>query len=436
MIKPSVRDTGLIENGKVKLRDGMMAQVRKPSGPSWPAPLIEAALHGPAGELVRRLDPHTESDRAAILFQTLVGFGNIIGRTAHFRHEADRHFANMNCVLVGNTSKGRKGTSWGHVRAILSRVAPDWQRPASGLSTGEGLIWAVRDESRRPNKDGEIVLTDEGVADKRLLVMEPEFARVLQSTRRDGNTLSAVLRQCFDTGDLRIANKNSPALATGAHVSCIGHITKQELARTLTETECANGFGNRILWVCVQRSKELPEGGNTDLVEWSDIEARFKHAIEFAKSCGELRRDSEARELWASGYGTLSSAKPGLLGAVTSRAEAYVSRLSLVYAALDCSASVRRVHLEAGLAAWRYCEDSARFIFGDSLGDSVADEIRAALGEAGDRGLTRTDISDLFKRNRSRAEIERALALLAECGMARMRPEPTAGRQSERWFAT
>lgn len=182
--------------------------------------------------MVNRLDPHTESDPAAILFQTLVGFGNIIGRTARFCHEADSHFANMNCVLVGSTSKGRKGTSWSHVRRILSRVEPSWQSSASGLSTGEGLIWAVRDEISKPNKDGEIVLADEGVADKRLLVMEPEFARVLQSTRRDGNTLSAVFRQCFDTGDLRITNKNSPALATGAHVSCVGHITKQELVRT------------------------------------------------------------------------------------------------------------------------------------------------------------------------------------------------------------
>lgn len=436
MIKASVRDTGLIENGKVKLRDGPVAHISKPPGPSWPAPLVEAALHGPAGELVKRLDPHTESDRAAILFQTLVGVGNIIGRTAHFRHEADRHFANMNCVLVGNTSKGRKGTSWGHVRAILSRMDPGWQRPASGLSTGEGLIWAVRDESRKPNKDGEIVLTDEGTADKRLLVMEPEFARVLQSTRRDGNTLSAVFRQCFDTGDLRIANKNSPALATGAHVSCIGHITKQELARTLTETECANGFGNRILWVCVQRSKELPHGGNTDLVDWSDIEVPFKQAIAFAQDCGELRRDIEARELWAAGYRTLSMAKPGLFGAATSRAEAYVARLALVYAILDRSESIRRVHLEASLAAWRYSEDSARFIFGDNLGDSVADEIRAALAEAGEQGMTRTGISELFKRNKSRAEIERALVLLREYGMARMQSEPTTGRVSERWFTT
>ncbi len=442
MIKPNVHETELVRAGKVKLRAA--TEGTKLTGPAWPAPLAAAAWHGVAGELVKLLEPHTESDPAAILFQTLVGFGNIIGRTAHFCVEADKHFTNMNCVLVGNTSKGRKGTSWGHVHATLSQIDPNWQRPASGLSTGEGLIWTVRDpvEKQEPIKEGkhvtgyQTVITDHGVSDKRLLVMEPEFARVLQSAKRESNTLSAVFRQCFDTGHLRITNKNSPALATGAHVSCVGHITKQELARELTETECANGFANRILWVCVARSKELPDGGNTHLVDFSDVEARFKAGLAFAQDCGQLRRDTEARDLWRSGYHDLSTGKPGLFGAVTSRAEAYVARLSLVYAVLDCSDHIRAVHLQAALAAWRYCEDSARFIFGASLGDSVADEILAALREAGERGLTRTEISgDVFKRNRTRAEIERALTLLLEHKLASMKAEPTDGRSGERWWA-
>ncbi|MCX6911365.1 MAG: hypothetical protein NTY01_25440, partial [Verrucomicrobia bacterium] len=260
---------------------------------AWPAPLTAAALHGEAGEFVKRLEPHTESDPAAILFQTLAGFGNAIGRPAHFCVEADRHYANCNVVLVGDSSKSRKGTSWGHTLGLLSRVDETWQRPASGLSTGEGLIWAVRDpvEKEEPIKENKKIIgyqkvrVDPGVNDKRLMVLEPEFARVLQSARREGNTLSAVMRQCFDTGHLRITNKNSPVMSTDAHVSCIGHITKQELIRNLTETESANGFANRILWICARRSKELPEGGRAHLVIWDDIETRFKAALAFAKTC-------------------------------------------------------------------------------------------------------------------------------------------------------
>jgi hypothetical protein len=423
----------------VELKAGGTETLRSPA---WPTPLADAALYGVAGEFVKRLEPHTESDSAAILFQTLAGFGNAIGRTAHFCVEADKHYANINAVLVGDSSKSRKGTSWGQTFGLLSRVEPTWQRPGSGLSTGEGLIWAVRDpvEKQEPiREDKKItgyqqVIVDPGVSDKRLMVMEPELARLLQSTRRDGNTLSAVFRQCFDTGHLRIANKNSPVTSTDAHVSFIGHITKQELIRTLTETESANGFANRILWICVKRSKELPEGGEAHLVDWTDIESRFKAALAFAKTCGEVQRDDETKELWRNIYHDLSAAKPGLFGAVVGRAEAYVVRLSLIYAVLNCSNGIRPVHLQAALAAWRYCEESARYIFGASLGDSVADEILAALRDAGASGLTRTEISDVFKRHRTRAELDRAFSLLMENGLARRMAETTNGRTGERWF--
>jgi hypothetical protein len=121
-------------------------------------------------------------------------------------------------------------------------------------------------------------------------------------------------------------------------------------------------------------------------VDFSDIETQLKKAVAFAQTCDELRRDTEARELWRSIYHDLSAAKPGLLGAVTSRAETYVARFSLVYAVLDCAEFIRREHLEAALAAWRYCGDSARYIFGESLGDPDADAIMAALREAGAAG--------------------------------------------------
>jgi hypothetical protein len=304
------------------------------------------------------------------------------------------------------------------------------------MSTGEGMIWAVRDPVIKRNSKGEEETVDEGVADKRLLSVEEEFSRVLKCANREHNTLSAVFRQAFDTGNLRILTKSNPAEATGAHISVIGHITRQELSRHLTDTERANGFANRILWVCARRSKELPEGGNAHLLDFSDIETRLRNAIAYAQTCGELQRDREAREFWSSIYHDLSAAKPGLFGAVTSRAEAYVVRLSLVYAVLDCADFIRREHLEAALAAWRFCENSARYIFGDSLGDPDADAVLAALREAGAAGLTRTEINEqIFNRHKSKAEIDRALKVLAESELAKGKPDPTEGRAAERWFA-
>jgi hypothetical protein len=76
--------------------------------------------------------------------------------------------------------------------------------------------------------------------------------------------LSAVLRQAWDTGDLRTlvsGRQKAPVHASNAHISLVAHITLEELQRLLTETEAANGFANRFLWVCIRRSQLLPRGG-------------------------------------------------------------------------------------------------------------------------------------------------------------------------------
>ena len=125
----------------------------------------------------------------------------------------------------------------------------------------------------------------------------------------------------------------------------------------------------------------------------------------------------------------------GLFGALTSRAEAHVLRLSCIYALLDRSTEIRRCHLEAALALWKYCEDSAEFIFGDAQGNQVIDQILNVLRNAPE-GLTRNEIRDLFGRHRSSEEIGAALRILGDRGLVKSEREDTGGRSAERWFAT
>lgn len=410
--------------------------------PEWPAPMAPEAFHGLPGEFVRLVEPHTEADPAGLLVQFLVAMGNVIGRGPHFVAEGSRHYLNLFAALVGLTAKGRKGTSWAHTGNIAAAVDETWKdRVVHGLSSGEGLIWAVRDPiiQRQAVKgkgrvvDYEDVEVDPGVEDKRLLVVEGEFATTLRVLGREGNTLSAVVRNAWDTGDLRTLTKNSPAKATGAHISIIGHVTRDELLRYLDTTEATNGFANRFLWVCVRRSKVLPDGGRLHEVDMAPFVRKLRAAVEFARSVGELRRDEEARAIWHEVYPELSEGKPGLLGAVIARAEAQVMRLACLYAVLDMSTVVRREHLLAALAVWDYCEASARFIFGDALGDPVADEILRALRQAGEEGMTRTAIrEDLFQRNMPSRRIQRALAVLVEAGLVSVeRVTDTGGRPAE-----
>src|SRR6516164_9276505 len=114
---------------------------------TWPL-IDDAAYYGLAGDVVRIIEPHTEADRVAILTQLLAYFGNIVGRNPHYRVEGDYHRANIYAVLVGDTSKARKGTSAGRVRLVVKYADPKWTADniKGGLSTGEGLIYAVRDK--------------------------------------------------------------------------------------------------------------------------------------------------------------------------------------------------------------------------------------------------------------------------------------------------
>ncbi len=420
---------------------------KREPGVSWPEPPAPEAYYGVAGDIVGAIEPHSEADPVALLVQILVGFGNVVGRGPHFVAEGDRHYVNMNAGMVGATSKGRKGSSWGQVRRLLERVDPDWcrDRIMGGLSSGEGLIWAVRDPiiQRQPLRDrGRVVTgyqdveTDAGVADKRLLIFESELAGPLRVMGRDGNQLSPILRQAWDSGNLRIMTKNSPAKATGAHISLIAHITYDELRRYLDATEQGNGFANRFLWLCVRRSKFLPDDADRQIDEnvIGVLSDKLRKAVEFARRVGEMKRDAEAQADWSTVYRALSSGRLGLLGAVTSRAEAQTMRLACIYALLDCSDVVKREHLEAALALWSYCERSAKFIFGDATGDPVADAILEKL-RSEPLGLTRSEIYDVLGRHQSRERIARSLTSLAQVGLARFEKGDSGGRPLERWFA-
>lgn len=406
-----------------------------PEPVSWPE-IGEEAFYGLAGEIVRSMEPHSEADPVALLVSLLCAFGNAADRKVHYKVTSDRHAMNLFAAFVGESSKARKGMSWNFVNNLMEEVEPGWAigRVVSGISSGEGLIHSVRDRREKTDKDGEIEVVDEGVSDKRLLSVEGELASLLKVMNRQGSTTSAVLRNAWDGKKLQNLTKNSPDAATNAHVSIIGHITKGELLRHLTETEAANGFANRFLWFMVKRSKELPFGGEWKTEDREPFVERLEDALRFARQERRIKWSEGGASIWKAVYGRLSDGRPGMFGAVTARAEAQTIRLAVLYAALDQSAEIQREHVTAALALWDYAEESARYIFGDATGDPEADSILEALKANYESGLTRTQIRDLFQRNRSAERIGQALGALLKMGKVRQVSEETGGRPVERWF--
>jgi hypothetical protein len=141
-----------------------------------------------------------------------------------------------------------------------------------------------------------------------------------------------------------------------------------------------------------------------------------------------------ADALWVSRYRKLADGENGLVGEVLARARPQVMRLAMVYALMDGSELITLDHLNAAFAVWEYARASAVVLFGDALGDPIADRIVRAL--RAEQGMDRTQIRDLFSRHAKADSIDLALALLKEKGLVAMQKLDTEGRSIEFWTAT
>lgn len=125
----------------------------------------------------------------------------------------------------------------------------------------------------------------------------------------------------------------------------------------------------------------------------------------------------------------------GLLGALTARAEAQMLRISLIYALLDEVAVIDVQHLVAAVALWQYCVDSARHIFGGTLGDDVADRVLERLREAHPAGKNREEIRAIFSRHIQSSRLTTALEYLQSRNLIRTVKESSGGAPREMSYA-
>jgi len=360
-----------------------------PTPAPWPI-LDPTALYGLPGEVVEALAPETEADPAGLLLSFFVFFGCIVDRGPHVIIGGDQHPARLFGVLVGESGKARKGSSFAMVRAVMAEADPVFVRDRilGGFGSGEALVDAASED------------------DRRVLVRDPEFARLLTIATRDGSTLSMYVRDAWDGHRLEDrSRKGGKVVVDGAHVSIATEITAEELRAKLTAVETANGFANRFLFVCVRDSQRLPKGGSLDEATIAELGKKVQERLDYARVNKVMHRTPEADELWVPLYHAMCEDKAGgLLGAVIARDRTQMVRLQVAYALTDGSRYIERHHVEAAWALWRYCRASAAHIFAGSLGDPIADRLLAALRKAGPAGLDGTQQSALFDRHVTAAE--------------------------------
>jgi hypothetical protein len=374
-------------------------------------------FHGLAGRIIKKLQPETESHPVGNLLELLAAYGNIIGPNPHYIIEDTKHFANLFVVKVGKSSKSRKGTGKARIERVVSGLDLSWftSRNTSGMGSGEGVVWEVRDRVFGPVKDkhtGAIrfEVTDPGIDDKRLFISEGEFVGVLAVAGRKDSLLSKIIRDAWDHKPLRNKTKGSSVVCQDPHISISADITREELYIQLKEGDKFNGFGNRFLWCFVERQGLKPHGGEE--IDWSTETRELYDAVEFARKQKRIFMDRNARLMWERMYGELSEDIPGLVGAVTSRGEAQTIRLALIFAMLDLSDHIGTEHLKAARALWQYLEDSARVIFGGVTKDHqrILDFLQQGPQSISDIRTT------LYSKNRKKEDIQTEVTTLVSLG--------------------
>jgi len=396
-----------------------------------PPVLGEAAYHGWIGEFLKAVAPCTEATDAGILAHLLPAIGTIIGPgpQAH----GTKQPARVNTVLVGPTSTGRKGTALAPVDELMSLVdAEFWQEQrVGGLSTGEGLIGKVADKKTR-SEDGEWEIEK---VEKRLYVVEEEFSKVLAQHRRDGNILSQILRETFDSGNLSVLTRSNPLQAFGAHIGITGHITPEELLDRFYRIEMCNGFGNRFLWFVVKSDKIIARCQPIPIKLFQRFVPRLRSIANYTD--GHIPLADASMGVWEKEiYPSLREDKPGFAGALVARGSSMVLRLALIYFLLDPpskggSQGIEPVHLDAALAVWRYCEESVQMLFRRKAGTFLGDKVLELLAE---EPMTKDALNDHLSP-KQKGEVAGVLVDLEAAGLIRKTTvkKNGAGRPATKW---
>jgi hypothetical protein len=413
----------------------------KPTGDSsdaraWPV-LPKAAMHGLAGDFARVATEGTEADPVAVMLTAMTGIGALMGRARFIWVGDTAHHSRLMSAMVGGTSRARKGTSWGPVMRLLRRAEKIIQEASTlphplglpiqitrgPLSSAEGLISAIRDKGGEEDEGG--------TTDKRLLVVEGEFGSALRAMERPGNTLSMMLRTAWDGDDLSPLIKNNRQTASEPHICIVAHITRQEMQDLMAASDVWGGLANRLLWACVRRRAVVPMPQGVSAEDLDRVATELARVtIHVHEHPGEMCMSNAAADHWAAVYPELTEDHPGLLGAATARAEAQTIRLALTYALIEGADRIEHQHLEAGLAMWRYAEDSAAYLFGGAEMNPVAQTILTLLA-GGPR--TQTEVSAAFGHHLKGEQLAQVLMDLQERGRVTLTEERTAGRPRRLW---
>jgi hypothetical protein len=375
------------------------------------------------GDVAQAGSANTEANPFAIAAAMLAYLGAAVGRGPYMPIGDDWNHARLFMVHVGRSSRGRKGTAKKLIYRINNAVktldeflVPQVHR--GGLSTREGLALMIHDGY----KEGKNEVP--AITDKRLLVVESEFANILHQSKRDGNTLSAALRDAWDGTSIRPAVKTCRVWASDPHIGIIGDVTPSELRELMHARELTNGFANRFIFFWAEGDKVLPFPQYTPKHVVEALADRVAQVLRFAGADRHVDMDvmrmefsTDAASLYARLYrGELRDRSAGehITGLLDRRAPVLL-RLAMLFALTDQTSVIAVNHINAAMAWVRYWVDSVKFIFQSAVDEAgaaattdMAQRIVTYLAAQGQ--ATRTELTKgCFGGHVSKATLDKAL---------------------------
>lgn len=377
----------------------------------WPEARSEA-FYGLPGEFALRNAEISEADPMAVQASLYAAWCSYIGPFPKLAHGASLHPIRPYLVVVGQTSKARKGTSWDDIEPVLERVDEEWfaRRVRGGLSSAEAMMKLLNDPK-----------PEDVDRDRRWCFVETEYSRLLKAANREHNLIAEDLMKAWDGKPLGNISLSSEFFASQYHFVILGHITIEVLKKELRELSAASGYANRFMLVGAKRDKLLSRPGRHSDEYLDNVASRLRQAYVHANHAGTIELSAAGWEMWDDLYREIEGReRPSMVENLCARAPQQVLRMAAAAALMHHADAVEPEHLNFGLAWWDYVEATTLHIYGGSLGDPHADRLVQAVREVAQRGagLSRRDIYKLFSGKVGQADVEASVALLVRHRLA------------------